>query len=188
MRKQPPIDIEPDEPFNDPVDGEPDEVFDDEPETSSYFRSQFERPDLDNAHKLRSTPYKDESKYYIANTNLYPRAKRALNAFIDDFLSEMTLLSNYKNVEAALLDFDIAIIRMVPNFYPSDRKNPFLDHILELLRTHVKSMFGRATGLDRERLLNMKQTVETRQVKGMDEIGKIKVNPPKRESIFKGVF
>lgn len=170
----------------DMVDEEDPEEFDDSPETASYFNSSFDQPALQNAHRLRSTPFKDEAKQYIKYGNLYPRAKRALRAFIDNFLSEMTLLSNFKDVDAALLDFDIAIIRMVPNFYPSDRRNPFLDHVLELLRSHVKAMFGRATGADRERLLNMRQTVETRQVK-MDDIGKIKVNQPKQKSILSGL-
>jgi len=175
-----------------PNEVEPEEYedggFDDMPETSSYFNSSFTRPDLQNAHRLRSTPFKEEAKQYIDNGNLYPRARRALAAFIDNHLSEMSLLSNYRDENAALLDFDIAMIKMVPNYYPSDRKNPLLSHIEELLRSHVKSIFTRATGGDRERLLNMKQTVETRQVK-MDDIGKIKVNAPKqRKSLLDGVF
>ena len=162
--------------------------YDDMPETSSYFNSTFARPDLQNAHRLRSTPFKEEAKRYIENGNLYPRAQRALSAFIDQNLSEMSILSNYQNENSALLDFDIAMIKMVPNYYPSDRKNPLLSHIEELLRGHIKSIFTRATGGDRERLLNMKQTVETRQVK-MDDIGKIKVNGPKQsKSLHDGVF
>ena len=161
--------------------------YDDAPETSSYFNSSFERPDLQNAHRLRSTPFKEEAKQYIQNGNLYPRAKRALSAFIDQYLSEMSLLSNYPDENAALLDFDIAVSKMVPNYYPSDRKNPLLYTIEELLRDHIKSIFTRASGGDRERLLNMRQSVESRQVR-MDDIGKVKVNAPKRKSILDGVI
>ncbi|MCK5138219.1 MAG: hypothetical protein KAQ85_00115 [Thermodesulfovibrionia bacterium] len=167
------------------VDG--DEGYDDAPETSSYFNSSFERPDLQNAHRLRSTPFKEEAKQYIQNGNLYPRAKRALSAFIDQYLSEMSLLSNYPDENAALLDFDIAMIKMVPNYYPSDRKNPLLYTIEELLRDHIKSIFTRATGGDRERLLNMRQSVESRQVR-MDDIGKVKVKAEKRKSLLDGVI
>lgn len=160
--------------------------FDNEPDVSSYFNSRFTRPDLENAHRLRSTPYKDEAKQYIDDANLYPRAKRALHAFIDQYLSEMSLLSNYRDENIALLDFDIAMIRMVPNYYPSDRKNPMLSHIEELLRAHIKSIFTRSTGHDRERLLNMRQSVESRQVR-MDDIGKIKVKK-KRKSLLDGII
>ncbi|NOR84563.1 hypothetical protein GQ473_00450 [archaeon] len=176
-------DYEPEEPETIDDDG-----YDDAPETSSYFNSSFERPDLQNAHRLRSTPFKEEAKQCIATGNLYPRTKRALNVFINQYLSEMSLLSNYRDENIALLDFDIAMIRMVPNYYPSDRKNPLLSHIEEQLRSHVKSIFTRSTGQDRERLLNMKQTVETRNVKSMDDVGRIKVNAPKRKSLLDGVI
>lgn len=170
----------------DPIEDDGD--FDDEPPTSSFFESQFQRPDLENAHRLRSTSFKEEAKLCIETANLYPRAKRALNLFIDQHLSEMSLLSNYKDEFTALLDFDIAMMKMVPNYYPSDRKNPILSHIEEELRSHIKSIFTRATGGDRERLLNMRQSVETRQVR-MDDIGKIKVDAPnKRKSLLDGVI
>ena len=171
-----------------PEEVDDDEGYDDAPETSSYFNQSFERPDLQNAHRLRSTPFKEEAKQCIATGNLYPRTKRALYVFIDQYLSEMSLLSNYKDENIALLDFDIAMIRMVPNYYPSDRKNPLLSHIEEQLRSHIKSIFTRSTGKDRERLLNMKQTVETRNVKSMDDVGRIKVKADKRKSIFEGVI
>lgn len=161
--------------------------YDDAPETSSYFNQSFERPDLQNAHRLRSTPFKEEAKQCISTGNLYPRSKRALNVFIDQYLSEMSLLSNYRDENIALLDFDIAMIKMVPNYYPSDRKNPLLSHIEEQLRSHIKSIFTRSTGGDRERLLNMRQSVESRQVK-MDDIGKVKVSAPKRKSFLDGVI
>lgn len=161
--------------------------YDDAPETSSYFNQSFERPDLQNAHRLRSTPFKEEAKQCIATGNLYPRSKRALNVFIDQYLSEMSLLSNYRDENIALLDFDIAMIKMVPNYYPSDRKNPLLSHIEEQLRSHIKSIFTRSTGGDRERLLNMRQSVESRQVR-MDDIGKIKVNAQKKKSLLDGVI
>ena len=176
------------EPYIPEEENEEEMQWDDAPDSSSYFKPDFTRPDLINAHRLRSTPFKEEAKQYIDAGNLYPRARRALHAFIDQHLSEMSLLSNYRDEMSALLDFDIAMIKMVPNYYPSDRKNPLLSHIEELLRAHVKSIFTRATGGDRERLLNMRQSVETRQVK-MDDIGKIKVKASgQRKSILDGVF
>ena len=75
-----------------PDDYEPEEeVVTEEPQDiSSYFTTPFTEERLQNVHRLRSTPWKEEAKYELDHTTLYPRGKKGLHALIDQFLSERT--------------------------------------------------------------------------------------------------
>ncbi|MDF1551392.1 MAG: hypothetical protein P1P88_26460, partial [Bacteroidales bacterium] len=103
-----------------PDEYEPEEPLPEEPDISSYFNTPFNEERLQNVHRLRSTPYKEEAKYELNKTTLYPRGKTAILSLIDQFLSERTILANFPSTELALLDFDIAEIGMIHSLYPSD--------------------------------------------------------------------
>ena len=152
------------------------------PDISSYFNTPFNEERLQNVHRLRSTPYKEEAKYELLRTTLYPRAKKGLTALIDQFLSERTILANFPSTEMALLDYDIAEIGMIHTLYPSDLKNPGLFHMRTLIRTHYKTILTNAHGLDRERIINGRESMEQRHVTNQDPI--MVKKPPKRKNIL----
>lgn len=166
-------------------DYEPEEemVAEEPQDISSYFNTPFNEERLQNVHRLRSTPWKEEAKYELEHTTLYPRAKKGLHALIDQFLSERTILANFPSMEMALLDYDIAEIGVIHTMYPSDLKNPGLFHMRTLIRTHYKTILTNAHGTDRERIINGRESMEQRHVTKQDPI---MVKPPqnKRKNIL----
>lgn len=162
---------------------EPEEMVQaDPPDTASYFDTPFTGEQLQNVHRLRSSSYKEEVRYVLEETTLYPRTKKAILSLVDQFLSEMSILANYPSVELALLDYDIAELGMKHSYYPTDLKNPMLFHILELIRTQFKSILTRAHGPDRERVINGRQSLETRNVSKQEPL--MVPRPQKKKNIL----
>jgi len=175
---------EPEEPEDEIVQEEPeDEIVQEEPQDiSSYFNTPFNEERLQNVHRLRSTPYKDECKYELQQTTLSPGAKRAIDSAIDQFLSERTILANFSSLEMALLKFELIFTKMKTNFCRTDLKNPYLFHITSLIQNHYDTILTNAFGADRERIVNGRESMEQRHVTKQEPI---MVKPPnKRKNIL----
>lgn len=163
---------------------EQEEAYPEVSDQSSYFNTPFSKEQLQNAHLLRNTPYKDEVLYLLQQTTLSPSAKRAIKTFTEQFLSERTILANLTGVEMMNNNFDLAATKMKTNFWPSDLKKPILFHIIGLIRDHYNIVCTNATGEWRERMLNGKQTMAMEQINVNRSEPVMRVPDPKRKGIF----
>ena len=170
---------------------EPDDIDESEenypeiPDRSSYFDTPFTKEQLQNAHLLRNTPYKDEVLQLLETTTLSPSAKRAIKTFAEQFLSERTILANIKNIESVMITFDLAEVKMKTNYWPSDLKKPILFHIINLIRDHYTTILTNATGESRERILNGRQSMESRMINQNEP--PIREQAEKRTGILGGI-
>lgn len=161
---------DPEDPIDENYDLEEPEETEEPQDISSYFNVPFTEERLQNVYQLRSSAYKIESMYILDGLTIYPGSRAIIKSFIDQFLSSMSILTNFPSLEMALIDYDQARINLIHSLYPSDLKISELFTLLELVRTQFKSIIYRAMNADRERIINGRESMEQRHVTKQDPI------------------
>lgn len=119
---------------------------------------------------LYSSDYRAPLIAKIQETHLSPAAKRAFISTIGAFFSHTAFLSYQKDPEYAAIDLDIALNQQVLNCNVVDINLPEYPHTIELIRSHFNLFIAsRATGPERERILQNRSTYEQVQRIATDE-------------------
>lgn len=119
---------------------------------------------------LYSSDYRDPLIQKIQKTHLSPAAKRAFVATIQAFFSHTAFLSYQKDPEIAEIDLDIALNQLVLSCNVVDINLPEYPHMVELIRSHFnRFIVTRATGSERERILQNRSTYEQVQKIAQEE-------------------
>lgn len=119
---------------------------------------------------LYSSDYKADLILRIRETHLSPAAKRAFIATIESFFAHTAFLSYQKDPEIAEIDLDIALNQLTLSCNVVDINLPEYPHLIELIRSHFNRFIAtRATGPERERILQNRSTFEQVQKIAQDE-------------------
>lgn len=133
-----------------------------------------------------ATPYAAEHYYYletlyssdylqpliraIEKTHLSPAAKRSFVITIQDYFAHTAFLSYQRDPEIPEIDLDIALNQVKLSCNNVDINLPEFPLTIELIRSHFNRFVAtRATGPERERILQNRSTFEQVQKIAQDE-------------------
>lgn len=117
------------------------------PYSEAYFRDRY---------LLRASPYQKEVIGTVLNSSLSLKAKKHLINLIHGYFDPTVFLSNLStsqtgDKELAEINLDISMLLMTLSYKRTDRLKPELINIESVIKDHLRFVFSRAVGKERER-------------------------------------